>query len=40
LITWCTDLKNVLFAVHQVYGPAVDWWDVHSASHPNPEAIS
>jgi hypothetical protein len=40
LIAQCTDGGKVLFATHQLYGPAVDWWDAHSASHPNAEAIT
>jgi hypothetical protein len=27
LITQCTDLEKVIFAAHQLYGPAADWWD-------------
>jgi hypothetical protein len=40
LIAQCTDREKILFAAHQLYEPAVDWWDVHSASHPNAEAIT
>jgi hypothetical protein len=40
LIAQCTDQDMVLFAAHQLYGPASDWWDAHSASHLNVEAIT
>jgi hypothetical protein len=40
MIAQCTDQVKVHFAAHQLYGPAADWWDVHSASHPNAEAIT
>jgi len=40
LIAQCTEREKVLFATHQLYGPASDWWDAHSASHPNAEAIT
>ena len=39
LIAQCTEREKVLFATHQLYGPTSDWWDAHSASHPNAEAI-
>jgi hypothetical protein len=40
LITQCTDREKILFAAHQLHGPAADWWDAQSASHPNAEAIT
>jgi hypothetical protein len=30
----------VLFAAHQLYGTATDWWDAYSTSHPNAETIT
>jgi hypothetical protein len=35
LIAQCTEREKVLFAAHQLYGPAADWWDAYSTSHPN-----
>jgi hypothetical protein len=36
----CTKREKVLFAAHQLYGLATDWWDAYSASHPNAETIT
>jgi hypothetical protein len=40
LIAQCTESKKVLLAAHQLYGPASDWWDLYSASHPDAETIT
>jgi hypothetical protein len=40
LIDQCTDREEVLFAAHQLYVSATDWWDAHSATHLNAEAIT
>jgi hypothetical protein len=40
LIAQCTDREKVLFDAHQLYGPAEDWWNAYSTSHPNVEAIT
>jgi len=40
LIAQCTDREKVLFAAHQMFGPAADWWDAYSNAHPNVEAIT
>ena len=39
-ILQCTDRERVLFASHQLNGPASEWWDTLIASHANPQAIS
>jgi hypothetical protein len=40
LIAQCTEREKVLFAAHQLYAPAADWWDAYSASHLNAETIT
>jgi hypothetical protein len=40
LIAQCTEREKVLFAAHQLYGPAADWWDAYSASHLDAETIT
>ena len=40
LIAQCTEREKIVFATHQLYGPAADWWDAHSTLHPNAEAIT
>jgi hypothetical protein len=40
LIAHCTDREKVLFAAHQLYGLATDWWDAYSTKHLNAEAIT
>jgi hypothetical protein len=40
LISQCTEREKVLFAAHQLYGPAADWWDAYSTSHPDAETIT
>jgi hypothetical protein len=32
--------EKILSATYQLYGPATDWWDAYSASHPNVETIT
>jgi hypothetical protein len=32
--------EKVLFASHQLEGPAVDWWDADVEAHEEPESIS
>jgi hypothetical protein len=29
----CTNRERVLFAVHQLVGPTVDWWDTYVDAH-------
>jgi hypothetical protein len=40
LIAQCTKQEKVLFAAHQLYGPAANWWDAYSTSHLNAETIT
>ena len=39
-IAQCTDRERVLFASHQLNGPAAEWWDNFCISHANAQAIS
>jgi hypothetical protein len=32
--------EKVLFASHQLVGPAVDWWDAYVEAHEEPESIN
>jgi hypothetical protein len=36
----CTNRERVLFAVHQIVGPAVDWWDAYIEARKEPETIN
>ena len=40
LIAQCSDREKVLFAAHQLFGSAADWWDAYCNAHPNVEAIT
>jgi hypothetical protein len=40
LIARCTEREKVVFAAHQLDGPAADWRDAYSASHPDAETIT
>jgi hypothetical protein len=33
VITQCMDCKKVLFAAHQLFGMAVNWWETYCNSH-------
>jgi hypothetical protein len=39
-IAQCNDHEKVLFAAHQLFGIATDWWETYRNSHPNVGAIS
>jgi hypothetical protein len=39
-VVQCTNRERVLFAAHQLVGPAVDWWDVYVEAHKEPETIN
>jgi hypothetical protein len=39
-VVQCTNRERVLFATHQLVGPAVDWWDVYVEAHKEPETIN
>jgi hypothetical protein len=36
----CTNRERVLFAAHQLVGPAADWWDTYVEAHEEPETIN
>ena len=36
----CTDRERVLFASHQLNGPASEWWDNFTQSHADAHTIS
>jgi hypothetical protein len=36
----CTNQERVLFAVHQLVGPAANWWDTYVEAHEEPETIN
>jgi hypothetical protein len=40
VITQCTDREKVLFAVHQLYGPAANWWETYCNTHANVDTIT
>jgi hypothetical protein len=39
-IAQCIDHENVLFAAHQLFGIAADWWEMYCNSHQNVGAIT
>jgi hypothetical protein len=39
-IAQCTDQEKVLFAAHQLFGTATDWWETYCNSHQNAGAIT
>src|SRR6266498_5076182 len=40
LISQCSDQKKVLFATHQLNGPAADWWTTYVVAHAHTEDIN
>jgi hypothetical protein len=36
----CNNSEKVLFAAHQLVGPATDWWDAYDQAHEEPETIN
>jgi hypothetical protein len=40
VITQCTDRENVLFAVHQVFGTAANWWETYCNTHADVDSIT
>jgi hypothetical protein len=36
----CNNREKVLLASHQLFGPAVDWWDAYVEAHEEPESIN
>jgi hypothetical protein len=39
-VVQCNNRKKVLFASHQLEGPAVDWWGAYVEAHEEPESIN
>jgi hypothetical protein len=39
-IAQCTDQEKVLFAAHQLFGTAAEWWETYRNSHHNVGAIT
>jgi hypothetical protein len=36
----CNNREKVLFASHQLDGPAADWWDAYIEAHEEPKSIN
>jgi hypothetical protein len=39
VIAQCTDHEKVLFAMHQLYGTAANWWETCGNTHANTNTI-
>jgi hypothetical protein len=39
-VVQCNNCEKVLFASHQLEGPAADWWDAYVEVHEEPESIN
>jgi hypothetical protein len=39
-VVQCINREKVLFASHQLEGPAADWWDAYVEAHEEPESIN
>jgi hypothetical protein len=39
-VVQCNNREKVLFALHQLEGPAADWWDAYIEAHEEPESIN
>jgi hypothetical protein len=40
VIAQCTDREKVLFAAHQLYGTAANWWETYCNTHMNVDTIT
>jgi hypothetical protein len=40
VIAQCTDCEKVLFAAHQLYGTAANWWETYCNTHLNVDTIT
>jgi hypothetical protein len=40
VIAQCTDREKVLFAAHQLYGIAANWWETYCNTHANIDTIT
>jgi hypothetical protein len=39
-VVQCNNREKILFASHQLEGPAADWWDAYVEAHEEPESIN
>jgi hypothetical protein len=39
VITQCTNREKVLFAVHQLFGMATNWWETYYSTHTDVNSI-
>jgi hypothetical protein len=39
-VVQCNNREKVLLALHQLEGPAADWWDAYIEAHEEPESIN
>jgi hypothetical protein len=39
-VVQCNNREKVLFVLHQLEGPATDWWDAYVEAHDEPESIN
>jgi hypothetical protein len=40
MIAQCTDRENVLFAAHQLFGTAANWWETYRNTHADVDSIT
>jgi hypothetical protein len=40
VIAQCTDCEKVLFAMHQLYATAANWWEMYCNTHVNVDTIT
>jgi hypothetical protein len=40
IVVQCNNCEKVLFTLHQLEGPAVDWWDAYVKAHEELESIN
>jgi hypothetical protein len=40
MIAWCTDREKVLFAAHQLFGTAANWWETYCNTHADVDSIT
>jgi hypothetical protein len=40
VITQCTDRERVLFAAHQLFGTATNWWETYYSTHADVDSIT
>jgi hypothetical protein len=40
MITQCTDHEKVLFATHQLFGTAANWWETYYSTHAEVDSIT